>query len=320
MAHGPSPRLSPEAARPDVFNCPMLRMVPFDAAALETNAELASGSTRLPAADLGPLFGPAPHAMFTRSGREAIGLALDDIGLKPDDEVLILTTTGSPYVSACVTETIHRRCRSAREPGPRTRALIVIHEFGFPASIPQPVAASGIPIIEDCAYALGSTAADGRALGELGDYVVFSLPKALPVAFGGVLKSRRPLSAPSDLTEQGRGELEAWTAAYLSQAPTMFSRRRDIYELYREGFARLGFAARFQLQPGVVPHSFVVAMPEQAVAERMKPLLQQAGIISSVYYGGGGYFLPNHQEMGPSAVEYVISQFADAYEAARRHV
>lgn len=301
----------PEVLFADVYNRPVFQMGPFDAAALARNLELVR-SREATAADWPAAFGPEGAYTVTASGREAIVLALEDLGLAGDDEVMIITTSGGPYISACVTEMIERTCRWSRTLGPRTRALFLIHEFGFPAVLPPAAAASGLPVIEDCAYGLGTTGPDGPA-GRRGDYVVWSFSKAFPIPYGGLLRSPRPIVGRSGLSEQARRELPILAGHYLAGAEAAFARRRDVFELYRARFAAEGLAPLFDPAPGVTPHSFVVAMDDQQRAEAMKPKLQAAGVISSVFYGGGGYFLPNHQGLSEAAVDYIAAQFMAAY-------
>lgn len=70
-----------------------------------------------------------------------------------------------------------------------TRAIYVIHYFGFPQSqneIKRICLEKGLLLIEDCALALLSC--DGEAkLGTFGDVAVFSFPKSLAVPDGGAL-------------------------------------------------------------------------------------------------------------------------------------
>jgi hypothetical protein len=56
-----------------------------------------------------------------------------------------------------------------------TSAIVMCHLHGVPADVPALRAATGdaVPIIEDCAQALGSTL-DGQAVGTLADFAVFS--------------------------------------------------------------------------------------------------------------------------------------------------
>src|SRR5262249_22972883 len=69
--------------------------------------------------------------IYCESGRQALHLALQHLGLADRDVVTILTTTGNFYVSGCVTREIERFCRWSRQIEPDTKALLVNHEFGF---------------------------------------------------------------------------------------------------------------------------------------------------------------------------------------------
>jgi perosamine synthetase len=73
--------------------------------------------------------------------------------------------------------------------GPGTRALYVIHYFGFPHPMDELrrfCDASGLTLIEDCAHSLFAEA-EGRPAGSSGDIAIFSLHKYLPVPYGGAL-------------------------------------------------------------------------------------------------------------------------------------
>jgi hypothetical protein len=303
----------PEVLFADPFNRPHFNMGPYDNASMARNFEIAASSA---AADIDweRYFDGAGSFMLTRNGREAICLAVADLGLGGDDEVVIETTSGSRYVSRCVTDSVERYCRWSRRFGGRTRAVLLIHEFGFPARLSPAAVATGLPVIEDCAYALGSQNLEGT-LGAIGDYVVYSLSKALPLPFGGVLKSRRSVGGTSALSGQGRHDLPRLLAHYLPELDAACRRRRELFETYRAGFAGAGLAPLFEPEAAAVPHAFVVALPDQKKAEAIKPRLHSAGVISSVFYGGGGYFLPNHQSLTIAAVDYIIAHFLAALAA-----
>src|SRR5437667_6187557 len=143
---------SPEVLFPDEFNRPMFNMGPYDNAAMARNVEIVRAIEQAPEIDWTTYFGHGVCFTLTRNGREAISLALEDLGLAADDEVLIETTSGGPYVSRCVTDGISRFCRWSRRQSEHTRAIFLIHEFGFPARMSDELTGSGLPIIEDCAY------------------------------------------------------------------------------------------------------------------------------------------------------------------------
>jgi dTDP-4-amino-4,6-dideoxygalactose transaminase len=70
---------------------------------------------------------------------------------------------------------------------PRTRAIIVQHSFGIPADLPRLAAIAerpGLPILEDCAHAIGSTIG-GVAVGRLGVASFYSFEASKPV-FAGI--------------------------------------------------------------------------------------------------------------------------------------
>lgn len=78
-----------------------------------------------------------------------------------------------------------------RSISPRTKAIIVVHMFGYPARIHEIQSLSekyGIPLIEDASHAHGASSR-GRRLGSFGTISVFSLHqrKALPVGDGGIV-------------------------------------------------------------------------------------------------------------------------------------
>ena len=106
--------------------------------------------------------------------------------LTADDEVLVATTTDTPYISSCVTSAIEAVCKWSQTPSEKTKAVFMIHEFGFP----NPRAAEwrkfcderGIPLIEDLAYGWGSEGA-----GTWGDVRIYSATKLMPLQFGGFL-------------------------------------------------------------------------------------------------------------------------------------
>ncbi len=78
----------------------------------------------------------------------------------------------------------------------KTKAIILVHMFGYPAKVAQFVELSeryGIPLIEDASHAHGASSA-GRKMGSFGAISVFSLHqrKSLSVGDGGLLCTNSP--------------------------------------------------------------------------------------------------------------------------------
>ena len=131
--------------------------------------------------------------------------------------------------------------------------------------------------------------------------------------YGGLLKAKGPPASPSRLSAAARHELPRLLAHYLDELAPACCRRREIFAQYRARFAVEGFQPLFESGAAVAPYSFVVALADQPKAEAMKPRLNAAGITSSVFYGNGGYFLPNHQSLSDAALDYIVANFLAAF-------
>jgi dTDP-4-amino-4,6-dideoxygalactose transaminase len=144
-------------------------------------------------------------ALLLPSATYALRAALDALHIGPGDEVIIpaLDWTASrdavrsvgaapvPVAVDAATLTLSAgAARSARTD--RTAAAIACHLHGVPADVPALVQAlDGLPVLEDCAAALGSRL-DARPVGTLGNsFAVFSLGpgKTIDAGEGGVLVS-----------------------------------------------------------------------------------------------------------------------------------
>jgi perosamine synthetase len=160
---------------------------------------------------LGPLLGEferrfakrigAPHASAVSSGTAGLHLALRAVGVGDGDEVI--TTPFSFVASANVI--VYERARPvfvdidprtltidpaavAAAVGPRTRALLPVHIFGWPADIAA-LERLGLPIVEDACEALGAVHPDGVAVGARGHPAVFAFyaNKQLTTGEGGMV-------------------------------------------------------------------------------------------------------------------------------------
>jgi perosamine synthetase len=145
----------------------------------------------------------AAHAVSMNSATSCLQAAVGALGIGFGDEVIV-----SPYtMSACascvlVYGAIPIFADVTLETGSldpdsvaatiteRTRAIIVVHQFGIPADMDAIMAIAGqhgIRVVEDCAQAHGARHRD-RPVGTIGDVGVFSLNvnKALQTGEGGV--------------------------------------------------------------------------------------------------------------------------------------
>ncbi len=147
------------------------------------------------------------HAVAVSSGTAALYVALRALGVGSDDEVLIPAfacaslnqavryTGAKPRYIDCDPASLNPDLEDARRKlSARTAACIVPHMFGLPADI-KGFMALGVPVIEDCAHALG-VSCGSRRVGSLGTLAVCSFYATKLVAGGEggmVLSSDRRL-------------------------------------------------------------------------------------------------------------------------------
>lgn len=126
------------------------------------------------------------YASATSSGTAALHLGLRALGVGAGDEVLLPSFTcaavwqavrhaeATPRLVDIDPESMNVTVDTIRPRlSRRTKALIVTHSFGFPASM-QDLVRLGITVVEDCALALGASYR-GRPVGSLGALSVFSM-------------------------------------------------------------------------------------------------------------------------------------------------
>jgi perosamine synthetase len=204
------------------------------------------------------------HAVAVASGTAALHLVLAAMGLGAGDEVIVPSFVCSALYHAVVAAgavpvpadidpgTLNMDAGDARRRiTPRTRALVLPHMFGRVAD-PGPFLELGVPVIEDCAQALGATLA-GRPAGSFGLAAAasFYATKVIATAEGGlVATSSAPLAdRVRDLKGYDRRPLDrrrynlkftdvqaAMGRAQLRRLNAFIARRRDIAARYLAGF------------------------------------------------------------------------------------
>jgi dTDP-4-amino-4,6-dideoxygalactose transaminase len=151
----------------------------------------------------------ASHAIAMSSATAALHIALEVVGVKPGDEVIVPVytfTSSAAVIAHCgATPILVDIDPSSFNVDPvkleaaitsRTRAIIVVHFAGLPAEM-EAILAIGkrydLPIIEDAAHAL-PTLYRGRMVGALGDLTAFSFyaTKTLATGDGGMLVTNNP--------------------------------------------------------------------------------------------------------------------------------
>jgi perosamine synthetase len=154
-------------------------------------------------------FTGAGEAVAVNSGTAALHLALDAVGLKEGDEVILPTMTfaataevvhyfkAKPVLVDCEEDTFNMSPEAfERAITPRTRAVIPVHIAGQPCdiiTIGDIAKQKGIRVIEDAAHSFPAHA-QGRPIGTISDITCFSFyaTKTITTGEGGMLVSDNP--------------------------------------------------------------------------------------------------------------------------------
>lgn len=243
---------------------------------------------------------------YTLNGREAINIALRSYDLDKSDLVTILTTSQSFYISGCVTKEIEKFCNWNRAIVPETKIIFVNHEFGYIYPDMDYLVSLGLPIIEDCCTTFFSQDAAGK-VGKYGDFAVYSFPKFFPVQIGGMLVSNE------GKTLNGIPSIEANTKIHLQRVlghcilmlDELLYKRKTNFDYGLEQFSQLGFSERFEKQFLTVPSAMM--LKNNGIVKdlpALKTALWNHGIESSVFYGEDAFFIPSHQNLTKTDLNY----------------
>lgn len=304
----------------DPFLRPIIHMAPFEGKLHPAEPASVTDEQGLLRNLSAALTGREMPSMLTVNCREAINRALAATVRSRDDVVAVIAPSGCGYVSACVTTEIEKFCTWRYGAVDNASIVFLIHEFGRFAVLPDIYRGRAIPVIEDCAYAAVDRAFS-PIYGQQGDYVVYSMSKAFPVQFGGVLLSRavpEQSHAPSSLSAQGRACLLAALAGHAPRLAEYNAARQRVYRDMAQTARACGLAEAWPASGSELAQSFLVSLGGDIDAAAMKSYLNAQGIESSVFYGGGAYFLPCHQSIGAAEIAYMFEHVRRALVQFKR--
>jgi perosamine synthetase len=267
----------------------------------------------------------AAHASAVSSGTAGLHLALRAVGVEEGDEVI---TSPFSFV-ASANAPLYERARpvfadidpftlnldpaaAAAAVGPRTRALLPVHIFGYPADLPafeRLAERHGLAIVEDACEALGARHRDGPAVGGRGHPAVFGFyaNKQLTTGEGGMvtLGDRELKERIDSERNQGRAPDMGWLdhdrlgfnyrlsdiacalgIAQLEHLEEMLDARARVAGLYREGLEGIdGLELPCGDSAGDVRgwFVFVVQLPRGIDRDDAVRTLAAAGIQSKPY-------------------------------------
>lgn len=159
------------------------------------------------------------HACAVSSGTAGLHLALRAVGVQDGDEVVTSPLSFVATANACLFEratpvfadidpvTLNLDPQAAAAAvTERTRALLPVHIFGYPADLPA-FEATGLPIVEDACQALGAVHGDGTPVGGRGNPAVFGFyaNKQLTTGEGGLVALGDPAHKERIDSERNQG-------------------------------------------------------------------------------------------------------------------
>jgi dTDP-4-amino-4,6-dideoxygalactose transaminase len=245
----------------------------------------------------------AQHAAGVASGAAALQLALTAAGVGPGDEVLVPGFTAVPTASAvaaigAVPRAIdvdpHTACVTAAgiEIGrtARTKALIVVHLYGYPAPVPD----TDLIVIEDAAQAHGALHDPARSAATA--YSFYPTKNLGGIGDGGAVVTNRADVDARVRTLRVHGmtaqyvhesvsqnfrmsEVEAaWLRLALAELSADIECRRMIVARYRNA------APHLRWQATDPQHAYHLAVFRSADRDQTRTALDAGGIATSVHY------------------------------------
>ena len=244
-----------------------------------------------------------PEVVAVGSGASALQLALAAVGVGPGDEVIVPAFTAVPTASAvcalgavpvlvdvesdsaCLDPALVHAART-----PRTKAVIVVHLYGRPATLPE----IDLPIIEDAAQAHGAVADHRRSAAVA--YSFYPTKNLGGIGDGGAVATHDPALAERirrlrvhGMTEQyvhehisqnfRMSEIEAaWLRLSLTRLTTDNARRRAIVARY------LASAPDLRWQSPHPAHVYHLCVMRSASRQLVREGLATRGIATAIHY------------------------------------
>jgi len=160
-----------------------------------------------------------PHASAVSSGTAGLHLALRAVGVEEGDEVVtspfsfvasanaVLFERARPVFADIDPVTLNLDPQAAAAAiTERTKALLPVHIFGYPADLPA-FEALGLPLVEDACESLGAIHADGTPVGGRGNPSVFGFyaNKQMTTGEGGMIALADPAMKERIDSERNQG-------------------------------------------------------------------------------------------------------------------
>ena len=284
------------------------------------------------------------HVVACANGTEAIALALQAAGARPEDEVLVPANTCVPTLSGVrlsgakarlsdvdsETLTMNASC-AERALTPAVRYLLPVHLYGGPADLDGLLALAarrGLTVVEDCAQSHGASSS-GRMTGGFGRAAAFSFyPTKNLGAYGdggavatrdGSLATRLRQLRQYGWSRRDYAERDGWNsrldelqAAILRvKLPALAgenARRRQIADRFDAAFAALPLRL-LRARPGSIParHLYPVRVERR---EAFREHLSARGVETRIHYPVPLHLHPAYAFLDHARGDFPVSEAA----------
>lgn len=256
----------------------------------------------------------AREVVIEEDCRSSLRAVLDILDVRDaEDEVAVFTTSGMPYLSGCVTHSIELGGSIRRESVSRqTKAILLVHEFGYPIEDIAKYFEYGLPVIEDIAFSFNSKFSNGNPVGTRGDYVVSSFSKYFNIQVGGAAARRNPELphlAPQENSDT-INYIQRVVDSQYSMVSSFSDARLNLLSYFTRRFDELGCVPYFNNTSRAIPGVFLFRAPAHWDLPRLKAHLWSIGVQCTVYYGDQAFYLPLHHNMTEGIVDYLFSLVA----------
>jgi len=226
----------------------------------------------------------------------------------------------------------------------RTRGILPVHIFGFPAAMPELEALAdkhGLGLLEDACEALGAVDAEGRRVGSRGNLATFGFyaNKQMTTGEGGMIVPSGPEAAARLRSErnQGRAVDMGWLdhgglgfnyrlsdvaaaigIAQVERLDAMLAARDRVASLYEEGLAQLDGVEAPLAARGAERRSwfvYVVRLDQALDRDATIARLGERGIAAKAYLPCIHLF-PHLRELGYREGQFPVAEAASASSLA----
>jgi perosamine synthetase len=296
-------------------------------------------------------------AVAVSSGTSALHLGVRALGWGRGDEVLtspfsfvasancLLYEGAKPVFCDVDPVTLNLDPTAAEDAlGERTRGILPIHIFGYPAAMAELEALAsrhGLGVLEDACEAIGAVDSEGRAVGARGNLATFAFyaNKQMTTGEGGMivppdagtaarLRSERNQGRAADMGWLDHGGLgfnyrlsdlaAALGVAQVEQLDSLLGRRADVAALYEQRLAPLEgvevpLAARAEERRSWFV--YVVRLADEVDRDAVIARLAERGVASKAYLPCIHLF-PHLRELGYAEGQFPVAEAASAHSLA----